>query len=222
MLNTINEENGGLPNPFYRIREEKMHKRSIILTCLSIFVTAAMLVGCAGMPVAPTEKNFDNPVVSLSLVEIPYYTGYYYFDKKVVPTKGKAGDYGAPMSMAFIFDIENPNKYPIQLDGFSFSINFEEFEVNTVNSPETMWIPAGKTNQLRVPAMFDTRQTLLTLLLPGAMMLHEKKMSPWDALEKWWTGAPDFSFPIYVKEGAAIFKADGLTKVVSFKASYPK
>jgi hypothetical protein len=222
MSNTTNEENDGLPNPLYRIREEKMHKRSIILTCLSIFVAVAMIAGCAGMAPAPTEKNFNNPVISLSHVEIPYYTGYYYFSKKVEPTKGTAGDYGAPMSMAFIFNIENPNEYPVQLNGFSFSINFEEFEVNTVNSPETMWIPAGKTNQLRVQAMFDTRQTLLTLLLPGAMKLHEKKMSPWDVLEKWWTGAPDFSFPIYVKSGAAIFEADGLTKVVPFKASFPE
>jgi LEA14-like dessication related protein len=199
-----------------------MHKRSIILTCLSIFVAAAMLAGCAGMEITPTEKNFNDPVITLSHVEIPYYTGYYYFSKKVKPTKGTAGDYGAPMSMAFIFDIENPNEYPIQLDGLKFSVNFEEFEVNTVNSPETMWIPAGKTNQVRVPAMFDTRQTLLTLLLPGAMKLGERKMSPWQVLEKWWTGAPDFSFPVYVKEGAAIFKADGLTKVITFKATFPE
>lgn len=197
-----------------------MHKRSIILTCLSIFVAAAMLAGCAGMEITPTEKNFNDPVITLSHLEIPYYTGYYYFSKKVEPTKGTAGDYGAPMSMAFIFDIENPNEYPIQLDGLKFSVDFEEFEVNTVNSPETMWIPAGKTNQIRVPAMFDTRQTLLTLLLPGAMKLGERKMSPWEVLEKWWTGAPDFSFPVYVKEGAAIFKADGLTKVITFKATF--
>ncbi len=212
-----------------------MHKRSIILTCLSIFVAAVMLAGCAGMKTTPTEKNFNNPVITLSHVEIPYYTGYYYFSNKVKPTKGTAGNYGAPMSMAFIFDVENPNEYPIQLDGFKFSVDFEEFEVNTVNSPETMWIPAGKSrkcifskwkptgmsNQIRVLAMFDTRQTLLTLLLPGAMKLSEKKISPWQALEKWWNGAPDFSFPVYVKEGAAIFKADGLTKVITFKATFP-
>ncbi len=198
-----------------------MNKTSKILSILSFIVIAALLFGCAGMMVKPTEKNFNNPVITLNHVEIPYYTGYYYFSKKVKPTKGTAGDYGAPMSMAFIFDIENPNEYPIQLDGFKFSVNFEEFEVNTVNSPENMWIPAGKTNQIRVPAMFDTRQTLLTLLLPGAMKLSEKKISPWQALEKWWTGAPDFSFPVYVKEGAAIFQAGALTKVVSFNATFP-
>ena len=179
------------------------------------------MTGCAGLMAKPTEGNFKAPSVTLSHVEVPYYTGYYYFGNKVKPTKGKAGNYGAPMQMAFIFEMENPNSYPVMLDGFKFSVNFEDFEVNTLYSAETTWIPAGKTNQLRVPAMFDTRQTLLTLLLPGAMKLKEKKMSPWAALEKWWTGAPNFTYPIGVKEGAAIFKAGGIVKVIPFKATFP-
>ena len=84
-----------------------------------------------------------------------------------------------------------------------------------------MWIPPGKTNQLRVPAMFDTRQTLLTLLLPGAMKLKEKGTTPWDELEKWWTGAPDFSFSVSVIEGSAVLKAGDIVKVVPFEATFP-
>jgi hypothetical protein len=125
------------------------------------------------------------------------------------------------MQMAFIYEINNPNSYAVMLDGFQFTILFDDFEVNTVSSPEIMWIPAGKTNELRVPAMFDTRQTLLTLLLPGAMMLKEKELSPWTALEKWWTGAPDFSFAVKATGGSAVFEADGVTKVVPFEATFP-
>ena len=172
-----------------------MERKSIVLTLIGVFLTAAFFSGCASLG-GPTESNFKAPVISLSHVEVPYYTGYYYFSSKVKPTKGKEGNYGAPMAMAFIFDINNPNSFEVMMDGFKFSVLFEDFEVNTVSSPETMWIPAGKTNQVRVPAVFDTRQTLLTLLLPGAMKLSEKKMSPWDALEKWLIGAPDFSFPV--------------------------
>jgi hypothetical protein len=184
-------------------------------------MVAALLSGCAGMQAKPTEKNFQAPVVMLNHVEVPYYVGYYYISNKVEVTKGNKDNYGAPMMMAFIFDIQNPNKFPVMLDGFQFSVLFEDFEVNTVNSPETMWIPAGKTNQLRVPAVFDTRQTLTTLLLPGAMKLKEKGISPWDALEKWWTGAPDFSFPVSAKEGSAVFNAGGVVKVVPFEAVFP-
>jgi hypothetical protein len=197
-----------------------MQKKSTAFTVLSLLVIIAFLSGCAVFG-KPTESNLKDPVISLDHVEIPYYVGYYYFSSKVKPTKGKAGNYGAPMQLAFIFEINNPNSYPVMLEDFKFSVMFEDFEVNTVDSPETMWIPAGKTNQLRVPAMFDTRQTLLTLLLPGAMKLKEKKMSPWTALEKWWIGAPDFSFPISASEGSAVFKAGGIVRVVPFSATFP-
>ena len=197
-----------------------MQRKSIAFAVFSQLLIVAFLAGCAAFG-KPTESNLKDPVISLDHVEIPYYVGYYYFSSKVKPTKGKAGNYGAPMQVAFIFNIQNPNSYPVKLEDFKFTVMFDDFEVNTVDSPETMWIPAEKSNQLRVPAMFDTRQTLLTLLLPGAMKLKEKKMSPWDALEKWWTGAPDFSFPISATEGSAVFKADGIVRVVPFSATFP-
>ncbi len=197
-----------------------MQKKINVFTVMSVIMIAAFLVGCAAMQ-KPSDSNLKDPVVTLSHVEVPYYVGYYYFGNNIEPTKGKADNYGAPMMLAFIYEINNPNAYPVMMDGFTFSINFDDFEVNTVSSPEVMWIPAGKTNELRVPAVFDTRQTLLTLLLPGAMQLKEKKLSPWDILEKWWTGAPDASFPITATGGAAVFKAGGVTRVVPFEATFP-
>ena len=195
-----------------------MKKKSIVVSSLCVLFALALLSGCATVP---TASNFTAPTVTLSMVEVPYYTGYWYYGKKVEPTKGAAGDYGAPMQVAFIFDIHNPNAYPVKLEELKFTVLFEDFEVNTVGSIEYQWIPGGMTNQLRVPAMFDTRQTLLTLLLPGAMKLKEKGISPWDALEKWWTGAPEAGFPIGGSEGAAVFKAGDLTEVVAFEGVFP-
>ncbi len=187
-----------------------------------IFICLVMLVsGCVGVP-RPDESNFRDPLIGLDHVEISYYTGYYYFSSEVKPTRGKADNYGAPLLMAFIYKIHNPNPYPVMLDGFSFVIMFEDFKVNQAISPDAMWIPAGKTNLLRVPAMFDTRQTLLALILPEAMKLKKKNISAWDALEKWWTGAPDFAYQIRVTEGAAVFRADGVIRAVPFAAHYPR
>ncbi|MGB6011372.1 MAG: hypothetical protein WBI57_08920, partial [Desulfobacterales bacterium] len=121
----------------------------------------------------------------------------------------------------FIYEITNPNNYPILLDGFSFSVALEEFNLNRVISPETMWIPPGKTNQLRVHAVFDVRPVQLSLLVTGGFKLKEKGITFWDQIEKWWTGAPNFSYPISANEGSAIFKADGITKVVPFIATFP-
>lgn len=144
-----------------------MHKRSIILTCLSIFVAAAMLTGCAGMSAAPapTQQNFKAPVVTLDSMEVVHAFGYWYFSKKVEPTKGKPDNVGAPLDLAFIFNVENPNGYPVKMESLKFTVAFEEFDLNTVSSTDTMWIPAGKTNQVRVHAHFDVRQSLLSLLV---------------------------------------------------------
>jgi LEA14-like dessication related protein len=198
-----------------------MHKRSFVLTCLSVVVIAAMLSGCAGMKVTPTQQNFKAPTVALSHVELEHYFGWWFYGKKVKPTKGKAGNNGAPLDFAFIYEITNPNDYPILLDGFSFSIALEEFSLNRAISPETMWIPPGKTNQLRVHALFDVRPAQLSLLVTGGFKLKEKGITFWDQLEKWWTEAPNFSYPISANEGSAIFKAGGITKVVPFNATFP-
>ena len=198
-----------------------MKRKPIVFAILSCVLVAFILAGCAGQNVKPTASNFQDPKITLSHVEVPYYTGYWYFSKKVKPTKGSAGNYGAPMGLGFVFDIENPNNFPVMMEGFKFSIAFEEFELNTVSSNETQWIPPGKTNQLRVNAIMDARSALLSLLVTGGFKLKEAGMSPWDALEKWWTQAPDASYPIYIQQGTAIFSAGDVTNSVAFNAMFP-
>jgi hypothetical protein len=169
----------------------------------------------------PTKANFKAPVVTLNAVDVAHYWGWWYFSNKVAPTKGTAGNYGAPLDLAFVFDVHNPNNFPVMMDGFRFTVAFEEFDLNTVSSNETQWIPAGKTNQVRVHAMFDGRQSLLSLLVTGGFKLKAKGLSVWDQLEKWWVGAPALTFPIHVKEGSAVFKAGEQVSVVSFGQTYP-
>ena len=197
-----------------------MRKRSSIATGFVTIVLSAFLWACATVP-TPTEQNFETPVVTLNSVEVAHYWGWWYFSNKVKPTMGKAGNYGAPLDLAFIFDIENPNPYPVLMDNLKFTVAFEEFDLNTVSSTEIQWIPGGKTNQVRVHAMFDGRQSLLSLLVTGGFKLKEKsgKAGPGAALKQlgiWWEGAPEFAFPIYVKEGSAVFNADGLMTVATF------
>ncbi len=188
---------------------------------LSLIYVTALVWGCTGMTV-PEDGNFRDPLIGLDYIETSYYAGYYYFSKDVMPTRGKADDYGAPMLMTFVYKIHNPNPYPIMLDGFSFAVKFDDFKVNNVIFPAAMWIPKGTTNLPRVPAMFDTRQTLLALIMPEAEKLKAKNISPWQALEKWWIGAQDFTYPISVIEGSAVFKAGTVVRAVPFAGHYPR
>jgi LEA14-like dessication related protein len=199
-----------------------MHKKSIITRWLTVIAAVALFAGCAQMAVKPDQQNFKAPVVTLDSMEVAHAFGYWYFSNKVQPTKGKPDNVGAPLELAFIFNINNPNEYPVKMDSLNFTVAFEEFDLNTVGSTDTMWIPAGKTNQLRVPAHFDVRQSLLSLMVTGGFQLKEKGTNAWAILEKWWTEIPQYTVPVHVKGGSAVFKADGLTKVATFKATFPE
>ncbi len=204
-----------------------MRKKSIILLGLSVIIVATLLTGCVSIMVKPTPKNFKTPEVTLNYVDVAHYWGWWYYKKDIKPTMGEAGDYGAPLDLAFVFDITNPNSYPVMLEDIKFTVAFEEFDLNTPNSIETQWIPPGKTNQVRVHAMFDGRQSLLSLLVAGGFQLKEKvgDAGAGPALKqlgKWWEEIPEFAFPIYVKGGSAVFKADGLVSVATFSGKFPE
>jgi len=198
-----------------------MQKRLIIFVSLCLLLVVPGLVFGAGKDVKATQKNFKAPVVTLNRVEVAHYWGYWFYGPKVEVTRGKAGANGAPLDLNFIFDIENPNSYPVAMENFNFTVAFEDFELNSVGSQEVMWIPAGKTNQLRVSALFDVWQSFLSLGVASGLKLQEKGIAAHDQLEKWWTTIPDFSFPVNVREGSAVFKADGITGVAAFSATYP-
>ena len=199
-----------------------MRKRLIILVIMSLLLIVPALVFGAGKNVKTTPKSLKSPVITLNRVEVAHYWGYWFYNAKVKATRGKDGNNGAPLDLNFVFDITNPNSYPIVLENLNFTVAFEDFDLNTVGSQEVMWIPAGKTNQLRVSAMFDIWQSFLSLGVTGGFKLQEKGIAVHDQLEKWWAGIPDFAFPVNVKDGSAVFKADGKTTVTEFSGKYPK
>lgn len=197
-------------------------KKKLALMTGMLFGLAVVIGSCATLmgPTEPTESNFKDPVITFESFQVPQYDGYWYISKKTKPTKGEAGNRGAPLPMSFVFNIHNPNPYPVKLDGFNFTVFFDnDFALVTVNNQDTYWIPAGKTDQVRATTMITTRSALLSLLVTGGYGLKERGWSPWDALKRWWTGIPDRSFPITVKEGAFNFEANGIQRVLAFETN---
>jgi len=198
-----------------------MNKKTALMIAF-FFGAGVILISCAGMQAKPTEANFKVPVISLESVQVTQYNGYWYYDAKITPVKGKPGANSAMLPMAFLFNIVNPNDYPVKLDGFGFTVAFDGFEVNLVNAFETQWIPEGKTNQLSVMSIVDVQQVLLSLLIPSYEQVKAKNTTPWDLLEKWWTEIPNMTVPLEVRKGTAAFTADGAQKIVPFAFKYPK
>lgn len=199
-----------------------MTRKSTVFLMALIVGMGMLFASCAGMQGKPTAGNFKDPVVNLETVQLTQYNGYWYYGGNIQPTKGKAGANSAVLPLAFVFNITNPNSFPVKLDGFGFMIAFEDFDVNMVNAFETQWIPAGKTNQIAVYSITDVHQVLLSLLVPNAFKVKEKGTNAWALLEKWWTGIPEYTIPIHVKGGSATFTAGEQQKVVTFGASFPE
>jgi hypothetical protein len=180
------------------------------------------LASCAGMQTKPTADNFKSPAVKLLSFEVPQYDGYWYYAKAVKPTKGSEDDRGAPLPMSFLFSIENPNPYPVMLEGITYTVAFDdEFEVMTTNNNDSYWIPAGKTDQVRLNTLITVRSALVALMLPNAPLMKAKGWEPFATLERWWKDVPNGNTPVSVKNASFTFNAEGITKVVPVEAKFP-
>jgi len=178
-----------------------------------------ILYSCSGTQ-KPTSTNFKDPIITLESFKVPQYDGYYYYDANIKPTKGAAGNHGAPLYMTFLFNIQNPNPYPVELQEFKFTVAFDnEFDIVTVNVQDPYWIPANGTNNVRAFTLITIHSVRLSLLVTGGFALKTKGWSPWDALERWWTKVPDLAIPVSVKDASFTFNASGVLKVLPFKAN---
>lgn len=192
-------------------------KVKLTLSLILILSLAGAMPLYAAEKAKPAASGFKAPVISFASFEVPQYDDYWYYDAKTTPTKGKPADRGAPLPMTFAFNIYNPNPYPVLLEGITYTVTFDmDFDLITTNSQEAQWIPPGKTNQVKVTTMITVRSALTNLLLAGAPKLKEMGKTPWDMLEKWWTGVPNLTTIVTVKECTFTFSAKGVSKNVPF------
>jgi hypothetical protein len=192
-------------------------------TFVLLLAAALILSACAGMKkTKPSASNFQKPEVSLASFQVPQYDGFWYYGKGIEPTMGQAGNHGAPLPMSFLFEVENPNPYPVKISSLSYSISFEGFTLKTVNNQDEYWIPAKGTDHIRSNTMITVRQSILSLKVASAQQLEEKGWSAPEALKRWWTKIPKAQVPVQVKQGRAAFQADGVSEIVSFEGAYPQ
>ena len=195
-----------------------MRRYVLILLALLLVAVFAPLSwgGCAaGPPVAPDVK--------LNRVEVVKCEGL----AKDFP-EGYSGSAVGFFELALIFDVTNPNAYPIKLEAARSDVSFEGgpgkwFGVGATQAYEYQWIPAKHTNQLRLNALFTTQMVTLGLLVPGAHapMLKELGMSPQDMIKKWWAEVPDFKFKIRVN-GDMNFTSPQGDVTSTFSEVFPK
>jgi archaellum component FlaG (FlaF/FlaG flagellin family) len=201
-----------------------MKKALLVVTVVMITSAFAALPALALKP----------PVITLERVEVATIQPFYVKPKIAVPSKEnpkkkvdkvKTYGYSSTLNTAYILNIKNPNKKPIMLDELSFTVAFEGFDVNTVTAYEDSWIPGGKTNQVRVIATNEAFPTIVSLKV-GAMnvkRIQDMKTSAGAMVGKWWKTISDFSFPITLSNGTALFRDEkGKEMRVTFSGKFGK
>ncbi len=190
-----------------------------------VFLVVAMtliLGGCAGMQSKPTAANFKAPAVVLNSIQPSYWEGFWHYGKAEVE-KGKAPTFGgsSPMTLEFVFEITNPNPFPVLQESSQFFLFFEGYDLRVVNDNNPMWIPAGKTNFKSMHVTLTATTTWAKFLLAGKELAAQRGDDPWKKVEEWWTKIPDMAFPIELKDGNFTFMADSIVKVVPINIKYP-
>jgi hypothetical protein len=199
-----------------------MPKKSAVLLIGFIFGMGVLFASCAGLQTKPTEANFKNPVITLDYIGPSYYEGFWYYGKaEVAMGKAPKGGGSSPVTLEFVFEIENPNSYPILLDSSQFFLYFDDYELRIVKDMNEMWIPAGKTNSKVLHVTLTPVSTAGKFALAGKQLAIARGDKAWDKITQWWTGLPDMSLKIDVKEASFSFRADGVSRVLGFSATYP-
>jgi len=194
-------------------------KKGAVLIATALLVSLAFVSACLA---------FEAPVITLDRIEVASIQPFFVkprVEYKNEKEPGKELPAGAILNMAYIFDIKNPNKFPVMLDELTFSTAFEGFEINTAFSYEDSWIPGGKTNQLKVVTTNETLPTITSLMVvsENVQKIQELKTSAGALAKKWWENVGDFSFPIEVTAGTALFKDEkGKELRVTFTGKWPK
>lgn len=193
---------------------------------LALSVTLLAALALAVLPALAIEP----PVITLERVDVatiqPFYVkpriGY-----KSEKEPGKEGTYGysSTLNMAYVFNIKNPNKEPLMLDEMVFTTAFEDFDINTAMVYDDMWIPGGKANQLRIIVSNEAFPTIVSLSVGAefADRIQKMKTSPGALVGKWWKEMENFSFPITVTNGTALFKDEKGKEIrAAFSGKWPQ
>lgn len=189
--------------------------RSRIITLSLAFALAMAL--CLPMAASAATKvtTVVPPVVTLDRVEVQNYFGFWHGTKEKPKAKGNA-----PLVVAFVFNISNANSLPVMLDNFKFTYAFDGYDIRTPIFANYQWIPAGKTNQLRVVSTMTTGALAGNLAVTAGFQMKEKGDSAGALLKKWWTTIPDYAFPIAIKYGTAMFVYDGGEVISTFVGEF--
>lgn len=184
----------------------------LIMAAFGIWSTTACKPG-----LLPTE-DAGKPKVTLERVEI----------MRLVPWT----ELPAPtlLPLGFVFNIENPSAYNINLENFKFAVYFEApgsgqyMVLSTATTYDTMVFAPKSVSRYRVVDILDSGAVWRSLMLPNRAKVEALKLDPKELTKTWYTTIGDFPFGIKASEGMAVFSSESVKGdiFVPFEGNFPK
>lgn len=205
--------------------------RKLILVSLALLLVSSIAVaGCAPpAPVAPkvTVVSWEAAfVLPWTAFELP--AGLQAAFPRLLP--GVPNKNEGVIAIQYIASIENPNDYEVMLKELNFNVFFKDaksgnyFDAGyTPNTKETMWIPAKKTNYVRMTHFLYSR-SLATALISASgqkLPLVEGKPDTESILKGWWADVADMKLAMNIS-GQAFFSSAQGDITSTFTAAFPK
>ncbi|MFB3885295.1 MAG: hypothetical protein ACE144_08695 [Thermodesulfobacteriota bacterium] len=180
---------------------------------LILFTVALAGWGCKP-GLLPTE-DAGKPSVTLERVEVMSYFPWTDFPVRT------------PMTLGFLFNVNNPSGYNVKLDNIKFTVSFEAapdkyIEIATPTYYDQVYFPANTSSQYRIVSVMDSVTMRLTLLIAQAPKIQALNLKPDDVIKNWYAKVGDFGFKIAVSEGMAVFSSEKGDIFVPFEGKFPK
>lgn len=195
-------------------------KKWLLLTCVLILMA---VTACRGATLT-SAGSVQPPKVTLERVEVASYFPWAAYPALPSGTPALPA-IRVPLILAFIFNVENPNSFNVMLDSMKFTVAFEAksgqfFEVNTPMAYERMYIPPGKTNQVRIVSVLDSAVVPGNLAVTSGSRLKDLGLSGGNVVKAWWENIGDFSFGIQATQGLAEFTSDRGNAIATFSGTF--
>ena len=187
-------------------------RRLLLILVLVSFAVWGMTACKPGL--LPTEEG-GKPKVTLDRVEIV--GAFPWVD---LPAR-------TPLVLGFVFNINNPSGYNVEMENFKFAFSFEVakdkyIELNIPVTYDRVYFPAKTISQYRVVSLVDSAVIAGKLMVTQGPLLMSLNLKPVDVIKDWYAKVGDFAFGIKVGEGQATFSSEKGDVIVPFEGKFPK
>lgn len=205
-------------------------RKLFLVTMAVLLIVSLSFVGCVPAPVVAPKVTVEHwePAFYLPWAALELPPGLKAALPRLLP--GVPSKNEGVIAIYYVAAIENPNDYEVMLKELNFSVFFKDaitghyFDAGyTPHTLESMWIPAKKTNYVRMTHFLYSRALATALIATYGPKLPVVAGVPdtESILKGWWADVAGVKLAMKI-EGQAFFTSPAGDVTSIFTATFPK